>query len=69
MSGTGAGGSTAVGGTGGTSGATVVEKPGEHRLVGGQVPEPGPDCQQVTKGPALLAAVGFDVWSKRRVSR
>jgi putative multiple sugar transport system permease protein len=27
----------------------------------------GTDWQQVIKGLALLAAVGFDVWNKRRV--
>ncbi len=26
----------------------------------------GTDWQQVSKGLALLAAVGFDVWNKRR---
>ncbi|GGT86594.1 MULTISPECIES: hypothetical protein [Streptomyces] len=69
MSGTGAGGSTAVGGTGGTSRAIVVDKRGEHRLVERQVPEPGTDYQQVIKGLVLLAEVGFDVGNKRRAGR
>ncbi len=29
----------------------------------------GTDYQQVIKGLVLLAAVGFDVWNKRRAGR